>query len=152
MDIIFLDIDGVLRTTKSDIWWSTKLSQPIPDNLFERRFDPNSVSLINQITNLTRAKIVIISNWRNNFKFEELKLHLVKRGITGNIIGTTPILETRGIEIQYWLDTNSVNNYVVVDDNINDIVNHINPNKIVKCESKDGFTQKEFDKVIEILA
>jgi hypothetical protein len=152
MDIIFLDIDGVLRTTKSDIWWSTKLSQPIPDNLFERRFDPNSVSLINQITNLTRAKIVIISNWRNNFKFEELKLHLVKRGITGNIIGKTPILETRGIEIQYWLDTNSVNNYVVVDDNINDIVNHINPNKIVKCESKDGFTQKEFDKVIEILA
>jgi len=93
MDIIFLDIDGVLRTTKSDIWWSTKLSQPIPDNLFERRFDPNSVSLINQITNLTISKIVIISTWRTNFNFDELKMKLFSRGIHAQVVGTTPVLE-----------------------------------------------------------
>jgi hypothetical protein len=152
MDIIFLDIDGVLRTTKSDIWWSQNLKTPIPKNIFERKFDPKCVSLLNQITNITKAKIVITSTWRVNFSLTELKKEMISRGIQGTIIDITPILENRGMEIECWLDENSVNKYVVIDDNINDIKNHISPNKIVKCESSLGLSEKEFDKVIDILA
>jgi hypothetical protein len=152
MDIIFLDIDGVLRTTKSDIWWSQNLKSPISENLFERKFDQKCVSLLNQICNITKAKIVITSTWRTNFTFDQLKIEMLSRGIQAPIIGTTPILENRGMEIECWLDENSANKYVVIDDNINDIKTHISPNKIVKCESSLGLSEKEFDKVIDILA
>jgi hypothetical protein len=40
-DIIFLDIDGVLRTHKSDSEWSEKLNTPIfkrTDRLFSKKF------------------------------------------------------------------------------------------------------------------
>lgn len=151
MDIIFLDIDGVLRNTKSDIWWSEKLKQPIPTNLFERRFSLESVSIINQITRLTKSKIVITSTWRTYYNLEELKKQLLSRGLI-NVIDVTPILENRGIEIQYWLDTNKVNNYVVIDDNIKDIIPHLNSNKIIKCDPSIGLSQKEFDKAIDILS
>ena len=151
MDIIFLDIDGVLRNTKSDIWWSEKLKQPIPTNLFDRRFSLESVSIINQITRLTQAKIVITSTWRTYYNLEDLKKQLYSRGLI-NVIDATPILENRGIEIQYWLDTNKVNNYVVIDDNIKDIIPHLNPSKIIKCDPSVGLSQKEFDKAIDILS
>ena len=122
MDIIFLDIDGVLRTTASDIWWSDKLIQPIPDSIFKRRFSPTSVSLINQLVNITKAKIVITSTWKTFYKFEDHKKELFSRGLVSDIIDITPVLQNRGTEIQCWLDINSVNKYAVIDDNINDII------------------------------
>jgi hypothetical protein len=151
MDIIFLDIDGVLRTTASDIWWSDKLIQPIPDSIFKRRFSPTSVSLINQLVNITKAKIVITSTWKTFYKFEDLKKELFSRGLVSDIIDITPVLESRGKEIECWLDINSVNKYVVIDDNINDIIDHINPEKVVKCSASKGFTELEFAKSIDIL-
>jgi hypothetical protein len=150
MDIIFLDIDGVLRTTRSDIWWSQNLKSPIPENLFERKFDQKCVSLLNQITNITKAKIVITSTWRTNFTFDQLKKEMLSRGIQAPIIGTTPILENRGTEIECWLDMNQVDNYVVIDDNISDMIN-LNQNKIVKCNSSSGITENEFNKIVDIL-
>ena len=148
MDIIFLDIDGVLRTTASDIWWSDKLIQPIPDSIFKRRFSPTSVSLINQLDNITKAKIVITSTWKTFYKFEDLKKELFSRGLVSDIIDITPVLQNRGTEIQCWLDINSVNKYAVIDDNINDIIGHINPGKIIKCSPSIGFTEIEFEKAI----
>lgn len=152
MDIIFLDIDGVLRTTASDIWWSDKLIQPIPDSIFKRRFSPTSVSLINQLVNITKAKIVITSTWKTFYKFEDLKKELFSRGLVSDIIDITPVLQNRGTEIQCWLDINSVNKYAVIDDNINDIIDHINPGKIIKCSPSIGFTEIEFEKAIDLLA
>lgn len=55
-DIIFLDIDGVLRTHQSDLEWSEKLNTPIFKKT-ERLFSKKSVNNINYITSLTRAKI-----------------------------------------------------------------------------------------------
>jgi hypothetical protein len=50
-DIIFLDIDGVLRTHKSDSEWSEKLNTPIFKRT-DRLFSKNSVNDINYITSL----------------------------------------------------------------------------------------------------
>lgn len=152
MDIIFLDIDGVLRTTASDMWWSDKLIQPIPDSIFNRRFSPTPVSLINQLVNITKAKIVITSTWKSVYDLEELKKELFSRGLFLDIIDVTPVLQNRGLEIQCWLDMNSVNKYVVIDDNINDIIGHINPRKIIKCSPSKGFTEIEFEKAMDLLS
>ncbi len=61
---IFLDIDGVLRTHKSDLEWSLQLGVPIPLSVYDRRFDRKIVSYINEVVGYTRAKIVITSTWR----------------------------------------------------------------------------------------
>jgi hypothetical protein len=57
-DIIFLDIDGVLRTHKSDSEWSEKLNTPIFKELIDY-FRKNSVNDINYITSLTHAKLLL---------------------------------------------------------------------------------------------
>lgn len=38
MNIIFLDIDGCLRTHKSDTKWSLILNEPIPFKVFDIKF------------------------------------------------------------------------------------------------------------------
>ena len=67
--ILFLDIDGVLRTHKSDLEWSDQLKSP----LYKRKFSTRAVSNLNIITGYTRAKIVVISTWRTFISFQELK-------------------------------------------------------------------------------
>jgi hypothetical protein len=69
-DIIFLDIDGVLRTHKSDSEWSEKLNTPIFKRT-DRLFSKNSVNDINYITSLTHAKVVT-SSWRIHLSIIEL--------------------------------------------------------------------------------
>ena len=99
-----------------------------------------------------KAKIVITSTWKTFYKFEDLKKELFSRGLVSDIIDITPVLQNRGTEIQCWLDINSVNKYAVIDDNINDIIGHINPGKIIKCSPSIGFTEIEFEKAIDLLA
>jgi hypothetical protein len=95
---------------------------------------------------------VITSTWKTFYKFEDLKKELFSRGLVSDIIDITPVLESRGKEIECWLDINSVNKYVVIDDNINGIIDHINPGKIIKCSPSIGFTEIEFEKAIDLLA
>ena len=123
MNIIFLDIDGVLRTDKSDKDWSVRLNLPIPKRVFDRNFSPKSVSNINYITGLTRSKIVITSTWRTNFNLSELKKIFINQGIVGDVIDITTINGlNRGEEIQEYLDTHDIDNYVVIDDQVDDIL------------------------------
>jgi hypothetical protein len=95
---------------------------------------------------------VITSTWKSVYNLEELKKELFSRGLFVDIIDVTPVLQNRGLEIQCWLDMNSVNKYVVIDDNINDIIGHIYPGKIIKCSPSKGFTEIEFEKAIDLLS
>lgn len=148
-DIIFLDIDGVLRTHKSDLEWSEKLNTPIFKKT-DRLFSKKSVNNINYITSLTRAKIVVTSSWRLHLSVAELNSLFRTRGIQSEVIGKTDIGLNRGEEIQTWLDENDyVTNYVVIDDQTNDIINTIPVNKVVRVDSKIGF--EDIDTVLDIL-
>lgn len=137
--IIFLDIDGVLRTFKSDLEWSKLLNKPVFKD-FERRFDPKAVSIINEISHYTRAKIVISSNWRIKLPLDKLKQIFRENGIYVEIVAKLDVFASRGEEIRYWLDNNQTNNYVVIDDQINDIIRHIQKDRIIKVDSKIGLT------------
>lgn len=146
---IFLDIDGVLRTHKSDLEWSLRLGVPIPVSVYERRFDQKAISRINEVVGYTRAKIVITSSWRVKHSLEELKQILRDNGISNEIVGKTEIGLNRGEEIEQYISDNEIENYVVIDDQVNDILKHIPKERIIKVDPLIGF--EDVDKAIDIL-
>ena len=150
MNIIFLDIDGVLRTYKSDLEWIEKLGLPIPEKQY-RNFSTKSVSNINFIHSFIRCKIVITSNWKLYHTLDELKEIFKKQGIQPEVIDVTGISTSRGEEISDWLSVNDVDNWVVIDDQVKDLVS-IDNSKIVKCDYQIGFEDDLLvDKVLDVL-
>lgn len=106
MKVLFLDVDGVLNTSKSKSILA--LSRP-------------KLRLLNKIVDETGCEIVLSSTWR---KVEEATFHLIKtlryRGLRIN--SYTPIISTedvlRGDEIRAWLINHpEVEKYAIVDDN-----------------------------------
>lgn len=153
MDVLFCDIDGVLRTEKSDLLWSQELNAPIPVKVFDRKFSRKSVSNLNYAYNLLRFSIVVSSTWRTNFTVEELRKIFKENGIHAPIVDKTPQLNNRGEEIQEWLDSNSVKKFAVLDDNIQDIKKYIKPDNIIRCDPSVGFEDDRLvDRLIDILA
>ncbi len=150
--IIFLDIDGVLRTHKSDLEWSEKLNTSIYRGV-NRLFDKELVDNLNEVIFLTKAKIVVTSNWRIHLSLDELQKIFKDRGVIGEVIGKTglghlksgsPIpIGNRGLEIQDWLNSNSFTKYLVIDDQITDIINIIPGWKVIKVNPQIGFVDVE---------
>jgi hypothetical protein len=150
MNIIFLDIDGVLRTHKSDLEWIEKVGLPIPEKQY-RNFSTKSVSNINFIHSFIRCKIVITSNWKLYHTLDELKQIFREQGIQPEVIDVTGISTSRGEEISDWLSVNDVDNWVVIDDQVKDLVS-IDNSKIVKCDYQIGFEDDLLvDKVLDVL-
>ena len=153
-----MDIDGVLRTHKSDLDWSNKLATPIFKGV-DRLFDKTLVDNLNEVIFLTGAQIVITSNWRIYLSLEELQRIFKERGVIGEIIGKTglghlksgsPIpIGNRGLEISDWLDRNPVRKYVIIDDQVSDIINVFIGSKVIKVNPQVGFV--EVEKALDIL-
>lgn len=151
MIIIFLDIDGVLRTHKSDLEWSLKLQEPIPD-LCKRYFSKIAVNNLNEILGWSRAKIVVTSTWRTLVSFNDLKKIFKDNGIISEVFDVTSIGINRGEEIEQYIFDNNIVDYVVIDDNVNDIINVINKERVVKIDSKIGLEdEKLIEKILDIL-
>ena len=146
-NIIFLDIDGVLRTHKSDLEWSNQLNTPILKGN-NRLFCKTAVDNLNEVIFLTKTKIVITSTWRLSLSIDELNKIFKDRGFIGEIIDKTKIdFKGRGFEIREWLDNNQYKKYVVLDDQVKDIINIVD--HVIKVDSQIGFN--EVDLVLDIL-
>lgn len=151
MNIIFLDIDGVLNS-KSGTNISEKFG--LDDKLIA-----NLKHIIDSVPN---TKIVISSTWRA-FEYDELHTSaeipwrtilthkLGFTNISDVIIGDTPFFmdndkNRRGREIKHWLDENridkKVNQFVIIDDEISDIT-EIFPNNTLKIDSNVGLTHND---------
>ena len=128
------------------------MNAEIPKKVFDRNFSKLAVSNINYLIHWTNAKIVVTSTWRNNFTIEELKSIFKKQGIHGEVVDKTGIGLSRGEEILEWLDSNVVDKYVVIDDQVKDILIHIDEKKVIHVNSQIGFEDQELvDKTIDIL-
>lgn len=115
MKIIFLDIDGVLNVyCESRDEYGCSFHQEFVDNL---------KTIIDQ----TNAKIVISSTWRHS-GLEIIQEMWNHRNLPGDVISITPDLryEKRGYEIEKWLDTNSVVNFVILDDDTDFLDSQLN--------------------------
>ncbi len=136
-----------MRTHKSDLEWSNHLNTPVLKGV-NRLFCKSAVDNLNEVIILTKAKIVVTSTWRINLSIEELNNIFKERGVIGEVIDKTGInFGGRGLEIKEWLDNNKVTNYVVLDDQVKDIIDVVN--NVIKVDSQNGF--EEVDLVLDIL-
>lgn len=143
------------------------------------QINPKKVSLLNQITDATGAKIVVSSSWRNH---KDIKEVLAAAGVTAEIIGITPNSnitfyeegyksgrDYRGCEIQAWIDKHfdwekdyhgepggtwkprreGLAGYVILDDD-GDMM-YWQRDSFFQTNTHIGLTQEIVEKVIEYL-
>jgi len=122
MNIIFLDVDGVLNSMN----YLQKLYEEKNECYFGFGipFDPNCLKNLKELITQTNSKIVISSTWRKSSKGIEILLeNLKKYELDKFVIGYTPIFNTnvtRGTEIKAYLsnlkeDTSKLN-FIILDD------------------------------------
>lgn len=170
MKVVFLDIDGVVCTwmsmTNPDIILYLEDDPELPTVV--HRFDPESVKRLNQITDITGAKIVISSTWRILFQddMKTLIKYLKHEGITGEVIGRTPLdrecgyinedfpdgsRSVRGHEIQKYLNDNEVEKFTILDDS-SDMV-HLMPKLVyVKEGMQTGLLDWHVESAVVMLS
>ena len=104
------------------------------------------------------VKIVISSSWRLGTIPSDWK-KLFKHYFNNEeiVIGRTPYLyKDRGIEILKLLELAKekryvVDDYIILDDDIEDIINHINPKKVMKINRRYGLTSKNIKEILKKL-
>lgn len=103
MNIIFLDIDGVLNCQTYYASEAFKKQDEHPYN----QICKERVEWLNELCRETNARVVISSTWRMS-GLEYCKDTLEECGATFEIIGATPVSNhrVRGVEIQEWLQEN----------------------------------------------
>ena len=149
MKVMFLDIDCVLNNTqnikKYRLFFRGKrrlLVDVKPVFYFKK--------LLKEIEkNNMEVKIVISSSWRvGSIPADWKKLFKHYFNNEEIVIGRTPYLyKDRGIEILELLEIakekgDIIDDYIVLDDDIEDIINHINTEKIMKINRRYGLTGK----------
>ena len=148
MNVIFLDIDGVLN---NDLCQRAS-NEPIC---------PENVAQFNRIVRATKASIVLSSSWRlmighsNQYKtLSDLQRYLRVKGVQGTIIDTTPDLtgqnKVRGQEISKWLKEHpEVAEYIILDD-VTDLF--MPSQRTVSTDGMKGLTASDADKAIQLLS
>lgn len=112
--ILFLDIDGVLNSARSQIAFDG-----YPHSFRTRcmaKFDHVAVALVRRLCEATGCAVVLSSDWRY-----DCTAHEAANGLNLPIVDITPINVTgsRGMEVAAWLDMHpEVTAYAVVDDNL----------------------------------
>lgn len=174
MKIVFLDIDGVLNTSKQYHEYRTIKSKETLEgadwdqySFNELLFGKEHIDVLNNLIEKTGAKIVISSTWRRFYSgrigrrpFADLVALLKKVGIKGDVIGKTPDqLETkfsqqvsRGTEIQEWLNEHKdlgVEAFVILDDDSD--MDHLKM-KMVQTDYRYGLTPSDGEQAIIILS
>ena len=146
--VLFMDIDGVLNcraTFDKAVGPEGMETYGVPPSVV----DPELIRKVNIVTYVTGAKIVISSTWRLYQRLQDLRDFLRSKGLTGDVICSTPNLPTIGrtSEILTWLKSTGrqVNKYVIVDDDPID-----DPN-FVQTSFRTGITDETVTKLIALL-
>lgn len=175
MNIIFLDIDGVLNSDEFfneerlkiiEEFNSTKLNNK---NLYMiddfdlladwamLRIDFSKLELVKELANITDSNIVIISSWRTlefypfiEQRLKELGLPIVGK-IEDEIKKDSFIRYDRGKGIKDYLKNKQVNNYIILDDETRDY-DKILLNRLIQTDYRVGLTIKNINKSITMLS
>lgn len=138
MNIIFLDVDGVLNSAKE---------------LSEGPFSKISLSVLKRIVDETNAKIVVISSWRLlEFSRKILLSELEKYHLKESVIGMTPHLPSnREEEIMTYLKSNEFPNlnFIILDDQVieyQDLEEHV-----IKIDPYFGLNEEHLEICIHLL-
>lgn len=162
MNVIFLDIDGVLNSINYFIKRHPKVLELFENNKYlddislklKRMMldiDLDKLKLLKEIIDKTGSYIVITSSWKKLEIFPFVREQLISWGIP--VIGiTVDNNSNRGEGIKKYLKENSVKSYVILDDDIFDDYDEELLQHLVKTSFySDGLTDEHKKKVIEKL-
>lgn len=170
MKLIFLDMDGVVNTIEDKYCVSLDLHMNLlhSQDYHRCQFDPRLIFNFMRLLEFCKdndIKIVISSTWRMGTTVEDWNNFINKHfgriaiyKLNDLVIGLTPVDgRDRGKQIQtiiesLWLmsDINDTIDYIIVDDDIEDITPYHDINKVVKVDPTKGLNdeclQRIFDK------
>jgi len=158
MKVIFLDVDGVLNNTQNIKKYRLFLKGKRRLLVDAKPFFYLKKLLKEIKENNLDVKIVISSSWRLGTipsDWKKLFKHYFNNGEI--VIGRTPYLyKDRGIEILKLIELakekgHVVDDYIILDDDIEDIINHINPKKVMKINRRYGLTGKNIKEILKKL-
>lgn len=119
MNIIFLDVDGVINSVDNliKVYHQTHKSH----SLYNYPFDPNCLENLKELVVETKSSLVISSTWRHSEKgMEKLLEALNEYDLDKLVIGCTPVLGlSRGAEIKKYLSDSKFDDgikFVILDD------------------------------------
>ncbi len=159
MKVIFLDIEGVLITSRK-----VRAEGMVDPGITVDQdiFDKIAVQNLNRLLKETGAKIVVSSFWRMGIPKANLILMLKLAGIKNPpIIDVTPFVwdkelkrTNRGKEILEWLEKNPfVDEYIVIDDCGYENLHGIPPERYIHTTLSSGFGSDEvYKKAVEVLS
>jgi len=154
---LFLDIDGVLNRYYLNL--GCIIIQGTPERWRSCiGMDRYLVDNLNSVLDTVEMKIVISSSWMYNKNTLRALKHFGFTHLDKIVGGTYKRLSGRGNQIIEYLDEHGINDFVIVDDEVNDIVgdhesvtnevrNRLSP-YVLKTNMYQGLTE---DKCIELL-
>lgn len=130
MNIMFLDIDGVLNCQIFYEEQKDKINSESKDDYYIKQICKKRIDWLNKLCEEEKIQVVISSSWRLGKTIEDLKHIFSLVGATFEIIDKTPNLRgdgcLRGNEIYKWIYDNSeklfgikyyeYKSYVIIDD------------------------------------
>lgn len=151
MNIIFLDVDGVINSSNNLIKVYNETHKSHSGYLYP--FDPTCLENLKELVVETKSSLVISSTWRHSQKgMEKLLDALNEHGLGESVIGCTPILGlSRVAEIKKYLsDVKSTDtiNFVILDDDsdMDDLLPHL-----VHTNRQLGLTKENVQQAIKKL-
>lgn len=181
MKVIFLDIDGVLNCERAyRLGHCNYVKWEWPDGTEDHHqsFAPWCKEYLNELIDLTGAKIVISSTWRSS-GIDFMRKVWELEGMHGEIIGITPNFRSykinipRGVEIQHYLEEDlkfhhinwdkdiqkeyieksGIENYIIIDDDSDMLYGQRNHfvHVLPSPRNKDGFNQKYMKEALDKL-
>ena len=151
MKVIFLDVDGVLNSNDYIEYTSKNNVKGILEEI-----DPQKIDMLKQVLNITGAKIVVSSSWRNIRKFEKLRELFFLYGI--RLDEKTPLIgNNRGLEIkQYLKEHANIEQYIILDDEVFDSFDEELTNNLILTKEDqndtsygEGLQFKHINQIIE---
>ncbi len=162
MNVIFLDIDGVLNYQNyfinnhdyflykvDKIRYKSSILQYVRRQLMD--IDYEKLHLLKDIIDVTESKVVVISSWKSLVIYSYIERILNSLGIP--IIGRTyDNIFNRGMGIKKYLINHDVSNYIIIDDEIFDDYDEELLSRLVKTNFYDvGLSKEHKTKAIKLL-
>lgn len=141
MKVLFLDIDGVLNSTRTAVAFGG-----YPMKLEHMgAFDQAAIRLIQRLCDLCGVQVVLSSAWRLHYPFRE-----VGEALGLPIIDCTPYNgRERGSEIAEWMAAHpEVEQYAIIDDDADMLGGQLAC--FVRTNGHEGMTWADYSKLCEI--
>ncbi len=147
MKLIFLDIDGVLNSQEF-LHKNSKLDLEPDAKWWASAIEPERMALLNALVAATGALVVVSSTWRYGKSVEDLQEILGLAGFFGHVVGKTPRADTRGQEIDLFLQsaTQPIEAFVCLDDDTD-----MAPVEDCWVRCYDGLAEDDLEEAISIL-